>query len=190
MYRLKDYSHANRGMSFEGIIRKTNEWYRSRGIAFIEKIPTEFIPLRDKYGRVFDVKVTHKASVDFIGRYYDKPIMVEAKHTGSGSIRLDAVQPNQAKDMDEFTAGGGLGLVVVSFEFRSFFAVPWEIWGAAYDLRIRQKDLRSELTILGWAAPERLSLKPEDLEMFRVYPKAAMVIDYLEVLNGQKQGSI
>lgn len=182
----KNYSYANRGTDFENIIRNSNEWYRRNGIAVIMKIPTEFVPLRDRYGRVYSVKVTHKATVDFIGRVYDKPIMVEAKHTGSGSIRLDAVQPNQVQDLDEFTAGGGLGLVVVSFSFRDFFAVPWEWWTVAYNLRICQKS-KEEHICMGVSVPIRMSLKPEDLEPFRVYSKSYMTIDYLEVLYGKQK---
>lgn len=180
-YRTKDYSRANRGMNLEKLIRISNEWYRRNGIAFIEKIPTEFIPLRDMYGRVYDVKVAHKASVDFIGRLYEHPIMVEAKHTGSGNIRFDAVQENQAKDLDEFTGGGGLGVVVVSFEFKRFFAVPWPYWGVAYDVRIRQKRRTDELVIGGWQVPKKLSFNADDLlPGWEVFMKR----DHLDYLEG------
>lgn len=54
---MKNYSYANRGMAFEELIKYTNERYRNSGIAIVEKIPTEFVPIRNRYGKVIGCKV-------------------------------------------------------------------------------------------------------------------------------------
>lgn len=163
---MKDSRYANRGSALEELLRMSNESYRRKGIALIEKIPTEFLPIRDHNGRVVSFKVTHKASVDFIGRWHDHPISIEAKQTSSDAIRLDAVQENQARILDEFMVGG-LGCVVVSFGGKRFFTVPWEFWGDAYDVRVRQSRRDSDLVVkahgMEWDVPKKLSVRAEEL---------------------------
>lgn len=44
---MKNRSYANRGQGLEMYMRYANEQYRRKKIASIEKLPTEFIPLRD-----------------------------------------------------------------------------------------------------------------------------------------------
>ena len=162
-----DYRYANRGKTLEELITHANEYYRAKGFGMLVKVPTEFIPLRDRHGKVFDVKVTHKATVDFMGRWQGAPIAVEAKSTSSGMIRLDAVQSNQVRDLDTWISvpgnPGAIGLVVVSFDYERFFAVPWEYWSLAYELRVEQEKRKGEAHAYEWTIPEKVSLKPKDM---------------------------
>lgn len=163
-----DYRYANRGRSLEELMAHANDYYRSRGMGIVHKIPTEFIPLRDRRGKVAGVKVTHKATVDFIGRWLNAPLAVEAKNTSSGAIRIDAVQEHQANDLDEWISEpDAIGLVVVSFGYERFFAVPWEFWSVAYDVRIRQADRASHIAVkyedARWKVPEKMSIRAEEL---------------------------
>lgn len=159
-----DYRYANRGKTLEELISHANIYYRRKGMGMMVKVPTEFIPLRDRRGKVFDVKVTHKATVDFIGRWQNWPLAVEAKSTSSGMIRLDAVQDNQAQDLDAWTANPeAVALVVVSFDYERFFAVPWEYWSLAYEVRVSQEKRKGALSAWGWDVPEKVSLRPSDL---------------------------
>ena len=162
------YSYANRGQPFETFIKFANDKYRQRGEAFIEKQCTEFLPIRNAYGNVCNVKVEHKATVDFIGRYKQYPIAIEAKNTNQGTIRFDAVQENQAADMDDFCrCPGTIGLVLVSFSLEDFYAIPWAFWGEAYDLRVRRNDTRTSVRIKAfgeeWTIPTKKSVRMEDL---------------------------
>ena len=165
---MKNVSYANRGQPFEDIIRISNRMYAHRKLAMIEKLPTEFIPLRNGRGKVVDVKVENKSTVDFLGRYKQFPIAIEAKNTNTGSIRFDAVQPHQAAYMDAFTKQAGtIGLILVSFRYKRFYAIPWAFWGAAYSLRVRQKDKTTSITFhafgQSWSIPQKFSVKEEEL---------------------------
>lgn len=161
-------SYGNRGMAFEEYINYANGRYEHAGIAMLQKIPTEFIPLRDRMGRIVSVKVEHKSTVDYIGRYKEYPIAMEAKNTNSDTIRWDAVQPHQAAFLDKFTSQPGtIGLVLVSFNLERFFAIPWAFWGEAYDLRVRRDDRTTSVRISAfeeeWTIPTKKSARIEDL---------------------------
>lgn len=129
-------TYGNRGMSFESFIEYANVRYRNEGIAVVSKQPTPFKPIRNRQGKVVSCKVEEKATVDYLGRYRNIPVAIEAKHTASNRINFDAVQPHQAQYMDDFTGeyGCGFGAVLVSFNLERFFLVPWPFWAVARDL--------------------------------------------------------
>ena len=188
---MKNRSYANRGQPFEEYIRFANSYYARDRLAIIEKLPTEFIPLRDARGQVCNVKVERKSKVDFIGRFKHYPIAIEAKNTNEDSIRFDRVEPHQADYMDAFTAQQGtIGLVLVSFNLERFFAVPWAFWGYAYDLRVRRND-RSTIVNLHafgqeWAVPQKYSVRMDELNPEWEIPSGgtAYGLDYLR--NAEK----
>lgn len=165
---MKNRSYANRGQDLEDYLRFANERYRNKGVAFLHKNATEFLPIRDRRGKIISCKVEGKATIDFIGRYKDFPIAVEAKKTVDGAIRWNAVQPNQAQDMDDFCREQGtIGLVVVSFNMERFFAIPWAFWSAAYEIRVFQNDKQTPVTIEAhgqkWTVPQKFSVRIEEL---------------------------
>lgn len=164
---MKQKQYANRGQPFENFIRFANERYQQKDVAVITKQATEFIPIRNSSGKVCNVKVEHKATVDFLGRYKQYPIAIEAKNTSSDSIRFDAVQPHQADYMDRFcNQPGTIGLVLVSFNLQKFYAVPWAFWGEAYDLRVRRQNkatVRLHAFDEEWTVPNKMSARIEDM---------------------------
>lgn len=165
---MKDRRYANRGAALESYVRYANNQYARKKVAMIEKLPTEFIPLRNGSGQIYSAKVEHKSTVDFLGRYKSFPIAIEAKATNVDAIRFDRIEPHQADYMDAFTAQPGtIGLVLISFHFDRFFAIPWAFWGAAYDLRVRQGHRSVSKTIKAhgdeWTIPHKFSVRIEDL---------------------------
>lgn len=188
---MKNRSYANRGQPFEEYIRFANSYYARDRLAIIEKLPTEFIPLRNARGQVCSVKVEHKSKVDFIGRFKQYPIAIEAKNTNEDSIRFDRVEPHQADYMDAFTAQQGtIGLVLVSFNLERFFAVPWAFWGYAYDLRVRRNDRVTTVNLHAfgqeWAVPKKYSVRMDELNPEWEIPSGgtAYGLDYLR--NAEK----
>ena len=188
---MKNRSYANRGQPFEEYIRFANSYYARDRLAIIEKLPTEFIPLRNAKGQVCSVKVEHKSKVDFIGRFKHYPIAIEAKNTNEDSIRFDRVEPHQADYMDAFTAKQGtIGLVLVSFNLERFFAVPWAFWGYAYDLRVRRNDKTTIVNLHAfgqeWAIPKKYSVRMDELNPEWEIPSGgnAYGLDYLR--NAEK----
>ena len=118
--KMKDMRYSNRGKNFEELIQYTNARYRNSGIAIVEKIPTEFIPIRNKCGNVINCKVDRKAPVDFMGRYRNIPVAIEAKHTSTDRIRFSEVKDHQAQFLNGFVGehGLGFGAVLVSFKMQ------------------------------------------------------------------------
>ena len=131
---MRSASHANRGQPFEDFLAFVHARYQSTGIACVHKVPTEFIPLRDRTGKVCNAKVEHKSCVDYLGRYKSTPVAVEAKHTENDRILFSRVEPHQAEYMDDFCKyPEAVGIILVSFKLQRFFAVPWQFWKQARD---------------------------------------------------------
>lgn len=165
---MKNRSYANRGQAFEEFLRFSNDRYAYKKLGRIEKLPTEFIPLRNAAGKVCSVKVERKSKVDFIGRYKRYPIAIEAKTTNEDSIRFDRIEPHQAEYMDGFTEEPGtIGLVVVSFSLKRFFVIPWAFWSVAYEYRVRRNDRTTPVTVSAfgqtWTIPKKFSVRLDEL---------------------------
>ncbi len=166
---MKNKSYANRGQAFEEFIKYANSRYKQAKVAVIDKMPTEFIPIRNDHGKIVNVKVEEKSKVDFIGRVFNVPIAIEAKETMDDSIRFDRVEPHQAEYMDEFTEQPGtIGLVLVSFGTTRFYAIPWRFWQAAYNARVRPGATReTPVTVEAfgqtWEVPRKYSVRQEEL---------------------------
>ena len=180
---MKDIRYANKGMPFEQFVIYSNERYLQRGEAVIDKVPTEFIPIRDSRGKVISCKVNKKSSVDFLGRVGSRPIAIEAKHTSSDSIRWDAVQPHQAAYLERYIdRGQGIGVVLVSFNLRRFWAVPAQFWLAArsaWENSPKSKPtVEHEGTI--WTGNGKASVKQSELlPEWEVTMDARIGLDYL-----------
>ena len=127
-------NYANKGRAFEDLIEFANAQYRRQSIAVIGKQNTKFLPIRNGQGQLVSAKVEEKATVDYLGRYKGTPVAIEAKHTESDRIQFSRVEPHQADYMDDFCKDSeAIGIVLVSFSLRRFFAVPWPFWKAARD---------------------------------------------------------
>lgn len=166
---MKNRSYANRGAPFEEFIRFANDRYAHKKIAIIEKLPTEWIPLRNSKGKICSAKVEHQSKVDFIGRYGNIPIAIEAKNSNEDNIRFDAIQPHQADYMDAFTEQPGtIGLVLVSFNLKRFFVIPWAFWSVAYEYRVRRNDRTTPVTVsafgITWTIPKKFSVRVDELD--------------------------
>ncbi|MGN0998661.1 MAG: Holliday junction resolvase RecU [Faecousia sp.] len=165
---MKNSSYANRGAAFEEFLRFANDRYAQKKIAVVEKLPTEWIPLRNASGKICGAKVERKSKVDFIGRYKKYPIAIEAKNTNEDSIRFDEVQKHQAEYMDQFTEEPGtIGLVLISFNLKRFFVIPWAFWSVAYDIRVRRNDRTTPVTVSAfgqtWTIPKKFSVRVDEL---------------------------
>lgn len=160
-------TYANRGAALETFVAFANSRYRQKGVAHIEKLNTEFIPIRDRTGKIVSCKVEGKASFDYLGRFRLTPIAIEAKNSNEKNIRWDRVEPNQAKDMDDFCAPGTIGMVLVSFGLKTFYAIPWAFWGAAYEVRVRRGDRKAPVTVEAfgttWTIPPKSSIREDEI---------------------------
>lgn len=189
---MKDYRQANRGRPFEELLKMVHANYQRYGAAVVHKIPTEFLPIRDAAGKIVSCKVEDKSCVDYLGRYYNIPVAVEAKHTMARRIKFSEVQDHQAAFMDDFCDNpGAVGLVLVSFSLCRFYAVPWQFWKAARTGW--QTGTQEPVTAYGqtWTPPGKASASPEELHPeWEVRPGGAFVLPYLhtiEILSGRSR---
>ena len=152
--------YANRGGTFEAFLEYCNDIYKNRGEGILVKQHTHFLPIRDHRGKVVSCKVDKKAICDYMGMFHGQPVAIEAKEIKQGNIRFDAVQPHQAKFLTEFEHMGGRSFVLVSFDFKQFFCVPWCYWEAWY---LKQQGKYKADAAGGWSIPSKKSVRPEEL---------------------------
>lgn len=187
---MKDFRFANRGRTFEEFIRFANGQYLKNGLAVVEKIPTEFLPIRDRSGRICSAKVEKKSTVDFIGRYMHHPIAFEAKNT-QDVMRWDRVENHQASFLDVFSkCEGVITFVLVSFDLRQFYAVPWAFWSAAYKERVIKGNRTTPLQVdahgIVWDIPKKFSFRAEEIpDVFEV-PAHHTIYGLHYLINAEK----
>lgn len=186
-----DRSRANRGKPFEDFLYFVHESYQRKGIAVVHKVPTEFIPLRNANGQVCNVKVERKSCVDYLGRYGPTPVAVEAKHTEDDRIRWDRVEDHQADYMDDFCKDQqAVGIVIVSFSLRRFFAIPWPAWRAGREewkkTPPRHKPVSVPVKYGGtfWDTPTAASISADDIPAaWEIKTGGATGLPYLEIID-------
>lgn len=181
-------NYANRGMQLEEFVEYANARYRHHGIAVVEKVPTEFIPIRNRYGKVINCKVDRKAPVDFMGRYRNIPVAIEAKHTSTDRIRFSEVKDHQARFLNDFVGeyGLGFGAVLVSFKMERFFMVPWCFWSAARDMWIRDRGEKAAVIEywMSWTTPGKASVSADELlPEWEVKPNNKYGLAYLSKID-------
>lgn len=190
----KSISHANRGQPFEEFLKFVHARYQVDGKACVHKVPTEFIPIRNARGEVCSCKVENQSCVDYLGRYNSIPVAVEAKHTENDRILFSRVEDHQAEYMDDFCkAPGAAGIVLVSYNLRRFFAVPWPFWREARAVWLagRQRGVSSPVKAYGWFwdTPGMASAKAEQLlSEWEIKAGGKTGLPYLEIIDKMTGG--
>lgn len=158
------------GEGFESIIDNACAYYRSIGLADIEKTPEPMRPIGspDRAGR-FLACYTKQAQPDYKGILKGgRAINFEAKHTDSDRLTFDRVLTAQALRLSRTEALGGVAFVLCSFSGRAFYRVPWAVW----------KDMKR---LFG-----RKYITPADLAEYRVPFAAPGVLLFLEGVKEKK----
>lgn len=117
------------GLALENLISTACEHYRAQDIAEIEKTPEPMQPTKDLGQGRFIAHYSKKAQPDFKGTLAGgRAVAFEAKHTEAGKMQQSVVSEDQTKALDRHLKMGASCFVVVSFDFRLFFNIPWEVW--------------------------------------------------------------
>ena len=162
---MSDKTKANRGLLFERHISLMCMTYQGERRAVIYKVPTSFLPLRGKDGKVVSCKVDHKSCVDYLGHFSGVPVALEAKSVKRDYIRYDAVQDHQSDFLDDWAACGGIAAVLVAFD-DDVFCVPWAYWKTGREAWIRYQcgeAAPERVTVCGCETTGKASLRPGDL---------------------------
>lgn len=109
-----------RGSTLEDLINHTNECYRERKLALIQKIPTPITPVQiDKASRHITLAYfDQKSTVDYIGAVQGVPVCFDAKECATDTFPLQNVHEHQVEFMRAFEEQGGISFIILYFTER------------------------------------------------------------------------
>lgn len=116
-----------RGGTLEELINLTNDAYRAKGLAVVQKVPTPITPVRlDSESRTITLAYfDQKSTVDYIGAAQGIPICFDAKETGRMSLPIQNIHEHQIRFMEEFERQRGVAFLLVHFtRTNEFFFLP------------------------------------------------------------------
>jgi len=116
-------SRGLRGSTLEELINRSNEQYREKGLALIQKIPTPITPIRiAKESRQITLAYfEQKSTVDYIGAVQGIPVCFDAKECQEDTFPLANVHEHQIRFMEEFEKQQGIAFLIIFFSSRNLF---------------------------------------------------------------------
>lgn len=165
-------SRGLRGSTLEELINRTNERYREKGLALIQKIPTPITPVKiDKEHRHITLAYfDQQSTVDYIGAVQGIPVCFDAKECAVDTFALQNIHPHQVAFMEAFEKQEGVAFLLIFFTGRN------EI------LYLPLRHLR-----IFWKRREqggRKSFRYEELDLsYRISMQKGVFIPYLEMIQ-------
>lgn len=110
-------SRGLRGSTLEDMINHSNEIYREKKLALIQKIPTPITPITiEKETRHITLAYfDQKSTVDYIGTVQGIPVCFDAKECAAKTFPLQNIHEHQVKFMKEFEEQGGIAFIILHF---------------------------------------------------------------------------
>lgn len=107
-----------RGSVLEDTINLTNDRYREKGLALIQKVPTPIKPITIDKGKgvITLAYFDQKSTVDYIGVAQGTPLCFDAKETTKESLPLANIHLHQITFMEDFVKQGGEAFLIVYFK--------------------------------------------------------------------------
>lgn len=122
-------SRGLRGSTLEDLINRTNDSYREKKLALIQKVPTPITPVSiDKESRHITLAYfEQKSTVDYIGAVQGIPICFDAKECAVKTFPLQNIHPHQISFMKEFEEQGGISFIILFFtSFNEIYYLPFD----------------------------------------------------------------
>lgn len=120
-------SRGLRGSTLEELINRSNEQYREKGLALIQKVPTPITPIQiSKETRHITLAYfDQKSTVDYIGVVQGVPVCFDAKECKEDAFPLANVHEHQITFMTEFEKQEGVAFLLIFFSSRNeFYYLP------------------------------------------------------------------
>ena len=110
-------SRGLRGSTLEDLVNRTNELYREKGLALIQKIPTPITPVRmDKENRHITLAYfDQRSTVDYIGAVQGIPVCFDAKECTSDTFALQNIHEHQIEFMGRFEKQEGIAFFLLYY---------------------------------------------------------------------------
>lgn len=118
-----------RGSALEEALNMTNEKYRTKSLALVQKIPTPIKPMEiDKeHGQIKLAYFEQKSTVDYIGVVQGVPICFDAKECAVDSFSIANIHEHQVNYMTEFEKQQGIAFLLIHFTGRDvYYYVPYQ----------------------------------------------------------------
>ena len=110
-------SRGLRGSTLEELINRTNEQYREKGLALIQKVPTPITPIRidQEHRHITLAYFDKKSTVDYIGAVQGIPVCFDAKECQTEVFPLANIHENQLLFMNELENQKGEAFMLMYF---------------------------------------------------------------------------
>lgn len=118
-----------RGSALEDIINRSNDSYREKKLALIQKVPTPITPISiDKESRHITLAYfDQKSTVDYIGAVQGIPVCFDAKECAVETFPLHNIHPHQIAFMQEFEEQGGISFIILSYTVKNeIYYLPFD----------------------------------------------------------------
>ena len=112
--------HGLRGSTLEDMINRTNEAYRFKKLALIQKIPTPITPVEMNRQREITLAYfDQKSTVDYIGVVQNIPVCFDAKECNTDTFPLANIHEHQVEFMRCFEKQDGVAFILISYTHRN-----------------------------------------------------------------------
>lgn len=118
-----------RGSALEDIINRSNDSYREKKLALIQKVPTPITPISiDKESRHITLAYfDQKSTVDYIWAVQGIPVCFDAKECAVETFPLHNIHPHQIAFMREFEEQGGISFIILSYTVKNeIYYLPFD----------------------------------------------------------------
>jgi len=130
----KNMSYANRGATFELVIKMANNKYRNSGIADIRKVPTPIQITKDN-GRFVEGRKEKPEWVDFSGVYKGRSIAFDAKEISKASFPLENLSDHQYELLKSWHENSAISFLLVSFSrYNKIYLLPFEVLQTSWEI--------------------------------------------------------
>lgn len=165
-------SRGLRGSMLEELINLTNEKYRDKGLALIQKIPTPITPIEiDKNSHHITLAYfDQKSTVDYIGAVQGIPVCFDAKECAVDTFALANVHEHQVQFMQAFEKQDGVAFLIIYYKKKDTY----------YYMRLRELETYVDRA----AAGGRKSVCFEELDAAYFFAVGqGMYVPYLEMIK-------
>ena len=165
-------SRGLRGSAFEEMVNRTNELYRDKGLALVQKIPTPITPIEieQKTRHITLAYFDQKSTVDYIGACQGIPICFDAKESAVETFSSQNIHDHQVKFMCDFKAQGGV----------AFFLIYYKSLDRMYFCPIEEMKVFTDRAASGG----RKSIPIVEMkEEYFFGPKTGIMVPYLDMID-------
>lgn len=166
-------SRGLRGSYLEDLINNTNEIYKEKGLAIVQKIPTPITPIKmnPKGKQITLAYFDQKSTVDYIGAVQGLPVCFDAKECREERFPLQNIHAHQVDFMEHFEKQGGISFFIIYFTTKDIiFYLPFEMFKFFWD-RAKEEGGRKSFKID--------ELNPD----YIIKPNEGVFVPYLEALK-------